>query len=82
MLLNISYFAESLTEKKYKENINDFYIKSEFDLKTLNNIPIEKANGIFLVYWDPASSISVNLIFIDIKIKRNNTVMAPTYTIM
>ena len=43
----------------------------------INNKPIDKAKGKFLVYWDPVSKISVNFILIIIITNKNSTAIAP-----
>src|SRR6267154_1367371 len=48
----------------------------------MNNEATTKAKGKFLVYCFPVSIISVNDILIIIITNKNNTVIAPTYTII
>ena len=48
----------------------------------INSKPIAIAKGIFLVYWEPASTKSLSLIFKSIITNKNNTAIAPTYKII
>jgi hypothetical protein len=52
------------------------------NISNKNNEPTTKTKGKFLVYCLPVSIISVNEILIIIITNKNNTVIAPTYTII
>lgn len=44
----------------------------------INKDEIAKANGMFLVYWEPTSKISTNLMLIIRITNKKSTVIAPT----
>ena len=72
-------------KKSNKADITDTLLKLKgimVKISYKNKDPTLKARGIFLVYWEPVSKISVNFMLIIIITKRNKTVIAPTYNII